>query len=174
MQCASTNPDAVACAAGVNIPLLPKVLAPTFVFGSRRPQVLGKLPLDQYPALQMLEKGERYDRTMMRGPAVVTLIAHIHIQTATGQDPSAIPATDANNYADLVEDLIETGAGQFGEGANRLVLNLPDSSSGIPGVINPNGPVFVTRTSGREVVYLADNDLVFSEQIIEVEVIATH
>ena len=103
-QCGSTNPDAAALAAAVNIPLLPKVLAPTFVFGSRRPQVLGKLPLDQYPALQMLEKGERYDRPMMRGPAVITLIAHVHIQTASGQDPNAIPAIDANNFADIVED----------------------------------------------------------------------
>jgi hypothetical protein len=164
-QAAQTNPAALESIKNAGLTPLPVVSAPAFKFASRRYTSVGKLESTQYPALMMQEMGETYHReTLMRGPANVDLVSHVIIQTFGGQDPNVIPAIEVNNLADLVEDLIETGAGQFLQGASLLAQD-PDA---------PGGLVFECRISGREVVYAAVNDQVYSQQNIEVEIIATH
>lgn len=168
-QCASANPDVAAQIAAVGLTLLPKVPSPAFAFGSRRWVAPGRLELNQYPALMLVEKGETFERELTYGPAKVTLVAHVHVQTAS-QDPNTIPATQANNLADVVQGVIETGAGQYSPGASRL--SVPGPSQDILGLANEL--VFVCRVTGREVIYLAEEAQVFSQQTFEVEIIQTH
>ena len=158
---AAVNPDMSQTATPY---LNPKVAAPPFMWADRRYRGLGKLGKNQYPALMMLERGEVYDRELIFGPAKVTLVAHIVVQTVFGEDPNAITATDLNNLFDAIENCIETGpAAQFQSGNNKLGPN-PDGS----------GPlVDVVRVSGREVMYDGSLASRWSEGTMEVEIIAT-
>lgn len=128
--------------------------------GSRRYHLPGQGP-NTYPRIMLIEKGEIYERTTINMPAIVTLIAHVVIQTADGADQSGITATQINNMADAVEGIVENYPSAVGE--NQLVSS-------------PGGPplVFQCRMSGREVVIVSTQVARFSEQDIEVAVIATH
>lgn len=175
--CASTNPDAAAQIAGVGLAVLPKVANPPFVFGARRYIALSASRMDQYPALILQEKGETYERETIYGPAKVTLVAHVIAQTASGQSPDDVPAILVNNLADAIEDAIETGAGRFPRGSNKLVipnLDIPPTDPEFGEVGGDYETVLVCRVSGREVIFPALAEQVFSEQIFEVEIIATH
>jgi hypothetical protein len=175
--CATTNPDAQAQMLAIGLKPLPKVANPPFVFGGRRWIALSTERMDQYPSLMLVEKGETYERELTFAPAKVTLVAHVIVQTASGQNPDDVPAILVNNLADAVEDVIETGAGRFGRGANKLAipnLDIPISDPDYDSIAYDPGSVFVCRISGREVIYPAISEQVFSEQIFEVEIIATH
>jgi hypothetical protein len=139
--------------------LLPKVAKPPFGFADRRYKIFGQLAKSQYPAMFMQEIGEHYERELMFGPATVTLVAHVVVQSYVGEDPAAIPAQEANNLADAIEDCIETGAGQFLRGHSRLKVNLDGSDS----------LVLVARVSGRQVMYNASQNGRYTEATMEIE-----
>jgi hypothetical protein len=85
------------------------LLAPAgpFMYGGRRPVPPSGLGQYQYPAFFFMESGEIYDRTVLRAPARVSLLATLSIHSVLGDihDESSVP--QLNNLADAVEDAIQ-------------------------------------------------------------------
>lgn len=131
-----------------------------FNYCSRRYAPIGKLSITQYPSLFLVERGELYEWKLLYGPAKVTLVCHVVIQSQIAEDPNVVDATLINNLADAVEDCInDPGPGGQLFGHNQL---------GNPPLVQ------VVRISGREVVYLATQLGRFSEQDFEVELVVPH
>lgn len=127
----------------------PTLVSP-FLTGGRRKQPLGSLAANQYPAFWLIERGEQYRRTLMGGPANITLISYVQIETMAGADPNSASATQLNNLADAVEDAVEGPL----SGTNQL-----------------DGLVLQSWISGREVITLASGPGTWSIQLMEIETI---
>lgn len=87
-----------------NILLAPGAL---FLYGGRRPVTLNGLSPDQYPAFFFMETGEIYDRTVLRAPARVSLLATLSIVSILGDIHDETNVPQLNNLADAVEDAVQ-------------------------------------------------------------------
>jgi len=80
---------------------------PPFGYGGRRPVPIGQLAEEQYPAFALIEQGEMYDRTVLKAPARVTLMAMLQIVSLQGEVPDETNVTNLNNLADAVESALQ-------------------------------------------------------------------
>lgn len=163
---AQTNPAAEGTITAAGQVVLPKVAMPPFQFADRRYRPVGDA-LVKYPALMLVEAGERYKRDVLGAPAAVTLVAYGVLQSAIGTDPNAIDATEINNLADAFEDAVETGAGQFQPGGNTLRTVTAGTSM-------LTDLALVCWISGRDREVIGQHEQRWSQQIMEIEIIATH
>jgi hypothetical protein len=86
------------------------LLAPNgpFEYGGRRPLGSNSLQAEQYPAFFFMESGEIYDRSILKAPATVSLLATLSVISMQGEVPDETSVADLNNLADTVEDAIQS------------------------------------------------------------------
>lgn len=88
-----------------------------FGLASRRQRGLLKIGQSQHPAFYVRVAGEAYERTLIRGPAKVTFVTHVYIESISAEDPNVVSDTELNNLADLIESAVD---GQYLFGGTTL------------------------------------------------------